>query len=436
MWWVGPHWRIVNATEFRQFLYNQLAQAFYDKNGERIPWNPDKTKIDKVADALKAVVALPYGTVTQSWLDGTEEIVIACANGLVCLADRTVKPHNPSYFNTFALPFEFKPDAAKPERWLVFLNEVFNNDTEAVGALQEWFGYVLSGRTDLQKMMMLIGPTRSGKGTIDKVLIELVGAGNHIGLSGRDLQGEFGLSSLLGKPLAVFSDERMSMNGQRFVETLLRITGEDVVTVAEKYKPAWTGRLGTRFMFMSNEPPTLPDSSGAIVGRLILLYMPRSFLGREDTGLVTKLMEELPGILNWSLDGLERLQRRGAFTRVLSSDSLLELLHEGASPISQFVSELCVLRNGEQVAKDDLYRVWREWCQQTGHEAGTKENLTKKLVAAFGRDVIDPSGRRGGRGDQVRVYSGISLQHPASRNGVVAAPRLRVVAEKVAVDDK
>ena len=164
--------------------------------------------------------------------------------------------------------------------------------------------------------------------------------------------------------------------------------------------------------------------------------MPRSFLGREDTGLVTKLMEELPGILNWSLDGLERLQRRGAFTRVLSSDSLLELLHEGASPISQFVSELCVLRNGEQVAKDDLYRVWREWCQQTGHEAGTKENLTKKLVAAFGRDVIDPSGRRGGRGDQVRVYSGISLQHPTSRNGVVAAPRLRVVAEKVAVDDK
>ncbi|PJD99791.1 phage/plasmid primase, P4 family [Mycobacterium sp.] len=434
LWWEGPQWRFIRPTEFRQFLYQQLAHAIYTKNGERIPWNPDKTKIDKVVDALKAVVALPHGTTVQSWLDGTVEPVIACANGLVRLRDRTVMAHTPCYFNTFALPFDYEPHAAKPERWERFLADVFDDDADAIEAIQEWFGYVLSGRTDLQKMLMLIGPTRSGKGTIDKILAALVGVNNHIGLSGRDLQGEFGLSTLLDKTLAVFSDERMSMNGKRFVETLLRITGEDVVTVAEKYKPAWTGQLGTRFMFMSNEPPTLPDSSGAIVGRLILIYMPRSFLGREDTGLVAELMKELPGIFNWSLDGLERLDRHGAFTRVASSNSLLELLHEGASPITQFVAEQCVLRSGQTVAKDDLYRVWKEWCQQTGHDAGTKENLTKKLVAAFGRDVIDPSGRRGGRGDQVRVYSGIALRHKVNSNGALTAPWLRVVPEAGAVD--
>jgi len=128
---------------------------------------------------------------------------------------------------------------------------VFDDDTEAVDALQEWFGYVLSGRTDLQKMLMLIGPTRSGKGTVDKVLAALVGSNSHIGLSGRDLHGEFGLSALLGKTVAVFSDERMSMNAKRFVETLLRITGEDEVTVAEKYKPALTLTVGLRLTCVS-----------------------------------------------------------------------------------------------------------------------------------------------------------------------------------------
>ena len=202
------------------------------------------------------------------------------------------------------------------------------------------------------------------------------------------------------------------------------------MTVAEKYKPAWTGRLGVRFMFMSNEPPPLPDNSGAIVGRLILLYMPRSWLGREDTELADVLLTELSAILNWSLDGLERLQRNGHFIRVTSSDTLLELLHEGASPIKQFVEERCLLKAGETVAKDALYGAWKDWCAETGHQAGTKENLSKKLVAAFGRDVIDSHGRRGGRGEQVRVYSGIALRPDTnSRHGEWTTPRLRVVMQ-------
>jgi P4 family phage/plasmid primase-like protien len=317
---------MMSDNQFRGGLYTLLGKAFYQTaTGDRIPWNPDKAKIDKLIDALKSVVSFDDYLTPPCWLDGTDRgrVVISCANGLLRVGDRRLIDHTPDFFNTFALPFDYDPNAGQPIRWQKFLDEVFDGDTEAVAAIQEWFGYILSGRTDLQKMLMLIGPTRSGKGTIDKVLAALIGSNSHIGLSGRDLHGEFGLSALLGKTVAVFSDERMSMNGKRFVETLLRITGEDVVTVAEKYKPAWTGRLGVRFMFMSNEPPALPDSSGAIVGRLILLYMPRSFLGSEDTGLAAELLTELSGILNWSLDGLERLQRNGEFTRVTSSETLL-----------------------------------------------------------------------------------------------------------------
>jgi putative DNA primase/helicase len=111
------------------------------------------------------------------------------------------------------------------------------------------------------------------------------------------------------------------------------------------------------------------------------------------------------------------------------------LLHEGASPIRQFVAERCVLKPGETVAKDDLHRAWKVWCAETGHEAGTKENLSKKLVAAFGRGVIDSHGRRGGRGEQVRVYSGIALRPQTNGSGgVFTAPRRRVITQGGAVD--
>jgi hypothetical protein len=73
--------------------------------------------------------------------------------------------------------------AEKPERWLRFLDEAMPGDPTAHQVLQEWVGYILSERTDLQKVLMLIGPTRCGKGTIDRLLRALVGEDNHRGLS-------------------------------------------------------------------------------------------------------------------------------------------------------------------------------------------------------------------------------------------------------------
>jgi len=416
--WDGTAYQKLEDTEFRGDLYRLLEDThYYNAKGDPVPWNPDQRKLGNALDAMKAPPVLLGPRVRpQTWITGDGEPVIACANGLLRIADRTLLEPTPEFFNTFALPFDFDADARSPSRWLQFLDEILSGDAEAVAALQEWFGYVLSGRTDLQKALMLLGRTRSGKGTVDKVLAALVGSANHTGLAGSDLAADFGLEQLVTKTVATFSDDRMSMNGKRFVERLLRITGEDVVTVTQKYRSAWTGQLGVRLQFMSNEPPALPDASGAIVGRLVVIYLPTCWLGREDIGLVAKLHAELPGILNWSLDGLERLTATGRFTVVSSSAGLIDELHESASPIHTFVGERCVTGATRSVGKDQLYLAWRQWCADNGHEAGAKTGLTKKLVAALGRDVIDPGGReRRAKQKQIRIYRGIDLPPSARR---------------------
>jgi len=73
--------------------------------------------------------------------------------------------------------FDYDPDAPAPRRWLAFLKELWPDDTDSIAAMQD----VLSGRTDLHKIFLLIGPTRSGKGTIARVLAALVGRGNAAG---------------------------------------------------------------------------------------------------------------------------------------------------------------------------------------------------------------------------------------------------------------
>jgi putative DNA primase/helicase len=138
----------------------------------------------------------------------------------------------PLFFNRVAVPFEYEPTAPEPVRWLQFLNQLWPDDPESIAALQEFFGYVLSGRTDLHKILLLIGPTRSGKGTIARVLAALLGKGNVAGPTLASLGTNFGLSPLLGKPLAVVSDARLAGgNVHQVVERLLSISGEDLLTV-------------------------------------------------------------------------------------------------------------------------------------------------------------------------------------------------------------
>src|SRR5207342_3345002 len=116
-----------------------------------------------------------------------------------------------------------EPDASAPT-WHGFLTQLWPEDPDSIAALQEWFGYVLSGRTDQQKILLIVGPSRSGKGTIARVLKALVGKENLAGTTLAGLGTNFGLSTLIGKSLAIISDARLSGNdNSQVVERLLTI---------------------------------------------------------------------------------------------------------------------------------------------------------------------------------------------------------------------
>jgi putative DNA primase/helicase len=151
----------------------------------------------------------------------------------------------------------------------------------------------------------LVGPKRSGKGTIGRVLTRLIGKHNCVAPTLAGLGTNFGLAPLIGKRLAIISDARLSGRADQhaIAERLLSITGEDALTIDRKYGSAWTGQLGSRFMILSNELPRLTGVSGALAGRFIMLSLTESFYGREDPGLTDNLLTALPGILNWAIAG-------------------------------------------------------------------------------------------------------------------------------------
>lgn len=156
--------------------------------------------VGDVMGQLKAQSILPSNTESPAWLGEPpvfsdtgkpwpSEYVLVVRNGLIYLPSLvTGEEHflsaTPRFFSTNAAEFNFNIEAPVPSEWLAFLSQLWKDDVESVSVLQEWFGYLLTADTSQQKILGIIGPTRSGKGTIGRVMQGLIGKNANDFLSG------------------------------------------------------------------------------------------------------------------------------------------------------------------------------------------------------------------------------------------------------------
>jgi putative DNA primase/helicase len=353
------------------------------------PFKPTKAKVDNTLDALRAVCNIPTSLSAPCWLTPAAghdpHDIIAFTNGLLALPGRELLPATPEFFTLNGLDFPFEPSAPPPTHFLRFLEDLWPDDPESPATLQEFLGYLLTPRTQFQKMLMLVGPKRSGKGTIGRVARRLLGERNVCGPTLANMSEQFGLSILIGKSAAIIADARISGRTDTSVitERLLSISGEDTLSIPRKFLPDWNGKLSTRFLLMTNELPRIEDASGALASRFVVLTLHQSFYGREDHELLNRFIPELPGILNWALDGWDRLRARGRFLQPQASAELIQQFEDLGSPIGAFLRERCDIGTGHDVAQQRLFDAWKSWCQESGRERpGTTQSLGKNLRAA------------------------------------------------------
>jgi putative DNA primase/helicase len=101
------------------------------------------------------------------------------------------------------------------------------------------------------------------------------------------------------------------------------------------------GDIAEQVQLLGNELPMLGDASAAIASRFVTVLLDRSWLGKEDHMLKPALHNELPGILNWALAGLDRLEEQGEFTTPRNSDDAYRMLVDLASPVKAFIRDRC-----------------------------------------------------------------------------------------------
>ncbi len=410
LYWSKGRFVPIENSEARTLIVKSLNERFSGVG---------TSVVSDVLEQVRAAALLSHQVQPPMWLTDNlwrPEDVISTENAIVHLPSYVdglqyySLPSTPSFFNVSALDYQF--DDKKPDcpNWTAFLNELWPTDQECIDTLQEWFGYCLTPDTRQQKMLLMIGPKRSGKGTICRVLRSVVGEGNVCGPTLASLQTNFGLWPLLGKTLAIVSDARLSGRADQAVitERLLSISGEDAQTIDRKNMEPVTTKLLTRFMIVSNELPRLQDSSGAFTGRMILLRLSESFYGREDQDLSQKLMLERGGILHWAIDGWKRLRTRGRFIQPASGVDAIDQLNELASPILSFVEDSCDVGDQYEIPVQELYGAWCAWCIEVGREPSTVQTFGRDLIALLPR--LRPRQIRFGA-TRLRLYQGVRLRN-------------------------
>jgi putative DNA primase/helicase len=341
-----------------------------------VPFDPVPANVDAIYKMLadekqtaKELLRAP------AWRDGGKgeyaeldpRNMISLKNGLLDITTRKIYLATPQFFTFTGLPLAYD-FAAKAERWLSFLDEVTDHRQPLVDLLQEMFGYLLSGATRKQKMFFLMGDPGAGKGTILRILTALIGELNTCHPSIEGLGDRFGLLDLIGKSVAQITDldsDATKATMSTAATAINAISGEDGITVRRHNIGPWNGRLGVRIVMAGNGLPDFGKHMNAMRRRLLVIPFDVSFEKRADENLTDKLELELAGILNWGLDGLDRLNAQGAFTEPEVSLEIKRRLLRKSNPLHGFIEENCELVPGA-TDKAVLYHSYKDYCAENG----------------------------------------------------------------------
>jgi putative DNA primase/helicase len=420
--WRGTFWlwsrgayRELESDEIRAKIIRHLRPAFFGIGTGHV---------GNVEMHLQAVAELSPTVEPPSWLSPKEPTdwptheIVACRNGLIHLPTLAADdpayfaPLSPRLFTHSATDFDFDDNPPKPERWLSFLSQLWSDDQQSIDALSEWFGLCLTPDMSYHKILLIVGPTRCGKGTIFRVLRGIIGHQNTCSPGFGEVAGDFGLAPFFGKSLACIADARLGSKADStaVIERLLRVSGEDPVDINRKHKPSIASvKLSTRIMLLSNELPRLRDASGAITDRFVLLRIKKNFLGKEDRNLTRELLEERAGILWWAIAGWMRLNERGRF---IQPDSCLETfadLRDQNSPVGVFVRERCELDPNYTTPKENVYQAFIDWEKSRGTKFTPSPEDFSKLLYAATQEAVESCRQREGD-DRFYSYKGIRLR--------------------------
>lgn len=367
----------------------------YKKHMKKTRSNNSKKAMVKELEHLVAV--------SPNELDA-DRLLVNVQNGVLNLRDFSMTEHKPDFLMTRMLGTSMPESPKRPEKWLAFLDQIFSGDKELIRYIQKALGYSLSGDTSEQCAFFLYGTGRNGKSTFLEVVRKIMGdyATNiqpeSIMVKASTNTANSDIARLKG---ARFVTSVEPNEGMRLNEGLLKqLTGDDMITARKLYGDEFEFRPEFKLWMATNHKPTIRGTDLGIWRRIHIIpftvTIPEEVV---DKNLPYKLMQELPDILAWIVEGYKLWKMEGLRKPKIIADAVEEYRNE-MDVISAFLASDYVVQGGE-VKAQALYAVYCQWAAEC--------NEYKMPSRKFGIEMSK-------RYNKIRkksgfVYDGISLDN-------------------------
>lgn len=336
--------------------------------------NPNAGLVTSVA---KYIAGKLYRDETE--LDN-QPVLVNLQNNVLDMSTLTLHPRHAKHLFTAQLGFAYDVKARCPQ-WEKFIGEVLVTparitDEDMIAFVQEAFGYSLTASVEYEMSFWLIGEGANGKSTMMKILDALLGsAALHLNLGMLD-RDKYQLADLGGKRVVICTEAPDTTVSDSILKLI--ISG-DRMNVRSIYGKPFVVNPIAKVWWAMNNPPRVNDTSEGFWRKMKVIPFNRTFEPDErDKKLLDKLKSELPGIFNWALKGLKRLERNGYFTECEQiEDATVSYRDESDVPL-QFVNECCKRDGRSATSSSDLYHRYRQWCKDSGYKAASSNRMGRE----------------------------------------------------------
>jgi len=343
---------------------------------------------------------------------------IPVKNGILTLSTRELSPFDPEKIFFSKLPITYNPEAKCPI-FKKHIKTIVKDDSD-IQVVEEIFGYLLHKDYPIEKAIMMTGFGRNGKGKTIKLMESFLGVENIASVPLDQFETDpYAMCELVNKMANLPGDiDAKTITHSAAIKTL---TGRDIINAARKYKTRIKFTNYAKMIFAANQLPMTRDSSDAFWDRWVVLEFPYHFYPKKefdeltkeqkktekaklmDTKMLDKLTspEELSGLLNVALDGLDRLLKQEDFSYSKSSEEVKTLWLRKSNSCYAFIKDHATESYDEVVSKPEFRKEYSKYCRKNKLKSMGDKSIKYTLSDQLGAGEKEI--------DRVRYWCGFSL---------------------------
>lgn len=369
----GSHWANIDKEAFQKFLGEAAERMEVPKFSAKLYLFREKLFKQFLSEAYLPAPEANKDLVCINLKNGTFEITPEGTK---------MRPFNSADFMTYQLPFEYDKEAQAP-KFQAYLDRVLP-DKQRQMVLAEYLGFVFikNGNSTIkeEKTLLLYGSGANGKSVFFEIVNALLGEENVSSYSLQSITNENGYyRAKLANKLVNYASE---INGKLETSLFKAMVSGEPVEARLPYGEPFLLKQYAKLIFNCNELPKDVEHTNAFFRRFLIIPFDVTIPELEqDKQLHTKIIRnELSGVFNWVLEGLNRLLKQGGFSNCDAVNLALERYKTESDTVQLFINEKeyqCSPNNSRLIK--DLYFEYRDFCNDDGFGSLNKSNFIKRL---------------------------------------------------------